>query len=214
MNFKETINTILETGHGKAQGSIGDVFFKINIFNTNKPIVITFQNHGQPLSENEISKPNAYVWGYNFILSTNNYNVLSFSCIKKDNWYRDKQFIESLPSLSQLISAFPIRLGYGSSMGGYGVSAFSNILNIERLLLMNPISSLNKNISPWEDRFNNDLDYDWNGLYNDASITKSNGYVVFDPLFHKDKMHAEKYTKLRKIKLPGVGHAMPAICVT
>ena len=104
---------------------------------------------------------------------------------------------------------FPERLGYGGSMGGYGVSVFANIFRFDRVLLMNPISTLNGNLVPWEPRFPAGRSLNWESGLNDGAKMTCPGYIVYDPLHKLDRRHAERYANLVHLKFFGVGHTTP-----
>jgi hypothetical protein len=95
-------------------------------------------------------------------------------------------------------------------MGGFGASVFADVLHVDKLLLINPISTLKKDIAPFETRFKYGQSLDWGGGYNDGAKNSASGYVVFDPLFDLDSNHAKRYRHLEELKFFGVGHAMPA----
>ena len=134
-------------------------------------------------------------------------NVLS----EENSWYRNYSFYEFTKIFAKSLDTFSERLGYGGSMGAYGVSAYANILKIDRVLLMNPISTLNEVKVPFETRFIEDgKKYDWNtGAFDGADMT-SKGYIIYDPIFDLDKKHADRFNnKIIHLKVPGVGHMMP-----
>lgn len=210
MGFNSDLKNIISSGSGECQGAVGNIFYKFSLIDVNKPLVVTFQNRGEPIPLGEVLSDKAYIWGYPFIKKMNKYNVLSFSCVQIDNWYRDDIFIGNLSRLSSTINVFPKRYGYGSSMGGYAVAAYADILKIESVLLMNPISTLNTTLVPWESRFAEDRHFNWDSSYHDSAATKAKGYIVYDPIFSLDHQHAKRYKNLIHLKVPGVGHAMPA----
>lgn len=94
--------------------------------------------------------------------------------------------------------------------GGFGASVFADVLQVDKLLLINPLSTLNKGLVPFETRFKYGASLDWSGVYNDGAKNNASGYVVFDPIFDLDSKHAKRYVNLDKLKFSGVGHAMPA----
>lgn len=192
-------------------GCIGDIYYKYHFFNTNLPLIITFApNMG--FSSKSVEQGDD-PWSFSF-LKKRQINVISFSCISnKTNYYRDNKFIDNLQNLSNSLPEFPERLAYGCSMGAYGASAFSNVLKVNRLLLIDPISSRKRDIATWDydaGRALNTFDYDWSGKYIDGAETNATGYVVYDPLFNLDKLHAIRYKNLVKLKVSGVGHHMTA----
>ena len=202
------LEAALKSDKGSCNGFIGSVFYRLSVLDKSKPLVITFQHHGSPLTSKDMYLADPYVWGFDFLKKLK-YNVLSFSCLDEDNWYRCNTFITSLNTLSKIISCFPKRLGYGSSMGGYAVGAFSEPLNIESILLMNPISTLKSNLVPWEVRFKADQKLNWDLPFYDGANSNAQGYVIYDPIFDLDHKHAKRYKNLCHLRVPGVGHSMP-----
>jgi hypothetical protein len=192
------------------QKVIGAVFYKLFFHDPSLPVLVTFGSMGMIVTKENANDPNFSPWGFDFAVKLG-VNVLSFSSFVQSTWYRCPIFHEWLENNKTLLSVFPERLGYGGSMGGYGASTFSNVLSIDRLLLLNPISTLQKEIVPWETRpFENAADLnDWTGKFADGAETKSNGWVVFDPIFHLDSLHAKRFCGLKKITFPGVGHQIP-----
>lgn len=193
---------------GESSFSVGGVCGRLTVYSYEKPLVITFSNAGETVSKKQWLLNEDNIWGYNYIKGMK-LNVLSFSCLDKANWYRDATFHDFLVDLSDCLKYFPARLGYGGSMGGYAVSAFSNCLGIERLLLLNPVSTLNKELVPFEKRFLDAQDLEWDSRFKDGAETNSTGFVIYDPIFDLDAKHAKRYTALDHYCLPGVGHQMP-----
>ena len=185
-------------------GVVDSIVYKYFIVDKYSPVVITFSPANIVVNENSESP-----WAFDF-LKQRGVNVFSFSCSTEKNWYRSKSLIQFLKKISEDLKEFPERLGYGSSMGGYAVSAFSQILGLDRILLINPISTLNRRIVPFETRFRtfaNNLDWEFECF--DGADTEALGYVIYDPIYRLDRKHAERYKNLVHLRFPGVGHNMP-----
>lgn len=198
---------IKENESSEEYGIIGNVYYKYYIHDINLPLVITFAHLGEVTSTTDISNSNYTPWAYNFI-KKQNLNVLSFSTYKTPNWYRGKTFHNFIKKLALELVVFKEKLGYGSSMGGYAVSAFADTLGLDRILILNPISTLNRSLVPWETRFRiAATKYPWDTLFHDAALSSCDGHIVYDPLFHCDYQHAQRYKHLVHIKFPGVGHS-------
>ena len=187
---------------------LGDVFCKYNIISYDLPIVVTFSNMGIATTLEQSNSLNYSPWGFE-VVKNFGYNVISFSCFETDNWYRSASFLNHVDAIRHFLEKFPARIGYGGSMGGFGVGSFSKALKFDRVLLFNPISSLNFNLAPWETRYKEAKSLNWNGEYADGADFDCDGYIVFDPLFSLDRNHAKRYKNLVALKIPGVGHAMP-----
>jgi hypothetical protein len=202
---KVIMNTIPAEGHQ----IIDDVYMNYYFVDQSLPLVITFGSLGAWVSRSDAESGSSKSWGFKYILSKG-VNVLSFSCIDSPNWYRSETFHKYLKKLSLQIKSFPIRLGYGSSMGGFGVSSFANLLNIDEVLLLNPISTLNIELVPQENRFTKAREqFDWNDDYMDGAEMEASGYIVYDPLYKIDALHATRYKNLKTLRFPGVGHQIP-----
>jgi len=191
-------------------GFLGKIYFKYHFVDTKLPLVVTFASFGGVKKEDALKGEDP--WGYNFVKKLG-VNVLSFSCLKNsNNYYRDDVFINSVHKVGRSLPDFVERIGYGASMGGYGISAYSDPLKVTRLLLINPISTRKQDIAVWDfdsKRMLKSFDLDWTSKYYDGADTNAKGYVVYDPLFDLDKKHAIRYKGLVKLKVPGLGHGMP-----
>ena len=190
---------------------IGNVFMKYYLFDGKQPLVVVFSNAEYLTNEEDLSNKEYSPWGYNFV-KNNGFNVITFSCFKSSNWYRDIEFHHYLLSIkNEIIKNFKNRLGYGSSNGAYAVSALGDIFVLNRMLLLNPISTLNRKLVRWETRYTEAATkYEWNKSFYDGATTKSRGYIVYDPIFNLDARHAKRYNpNFIHLKLPGMGHGIP-----
>lgn len=190
---------------------VGSVYAKYNFNDFSKPLVITFAPDGLGLIKKESIADGVSPWGFSYIKKLG-YNVISFAELPESrSYYRDRSFREGIARLSKALPAFSERIGYGGSMGGYGVTAYSNVLNISRVLVFNPISTRKKSIATWDFDEKRSLDtfkFDWNGEYSDGADTLASGFIVYDPLYKPDKLHAVRFNGLDKLKFPGVGHGV------
>lgn len=188
---------------------IGNIYGKYNFFDLKKPLVISFSHLGASVDEGEIcSSPSPWAFDY---LAKNNINCLCFAGIRgKNNFYRDADFIKALKEIGESLPGFTERLGYGTSMGAYAAAAFSSPLGVSRVLLGSPISTRKREINNWDldaGRSVESYNFDWNGPYIDAAASKASGYVIYDPLYGLDAIHAKRFTNLKLLKLPGAGHS-------
>ncbi len=190
---------------------LGNIFCKHYFFDKSKPVVVSFAPHDGGIEKKQI-RTKFSPWAFDYLVAKN-INVVSFSFITENfNYYRDTDLFSAIPHLSEALKVFPERLGYGSSAGAYAISAFSNALDIDRVLLLCPISTRKKEINTWDfeaNRFLQSFDFDWTGPYADGADSLSKGYVIYDPFDRLDRLHAERYKNLTKLKLPGAGHLVP-----
>ncbi|MBZ2163609.1 hypothetical protein [Alteromonas stellipolaris] len=185
------------------QGSFALENIKCDFFisDFDKPLLYTFAPFGEA-SADTIS------WGFEFGKNLD-VNVIAISLVSNESWYQDPELYELALNLGKLANFSEI-LGYGGSMGGFGVSVYSNILKIDRLLLLNPFSTLDPNIIPEETRFRwYQRNLEWDSRFNDGAITCSKGVVVYDPLFKLDALQAKRFKDFKLVKLHGVGHQIP-----
>ncbi|USD41334.1 hypothetical protein J4N42_00965 [Vibrio sp. SCSIO 43135] len=207
------LNAVKHNGYYESSGIVNNVYYRCKVTDLEKPLVVCFANAGKKnIASLEEAKSLEYSpWGFEYISSKKDLNVISFSCIGEAMWYRDVAFIAFLESqVTRVTRLFSRVYGYGGSMGGYAVATFQKLLNMDRVLLLNPISTLNSEVVPWEKRFSNaQKNLDWSSDYSDSALNEMQGYVIYDPLFSADKRHADRYRGLKKLKIPGVGHKMP-----
>lgn len=186
-----------------------DIYVRLYLSDTDIPLIFAFSNAGETTTEKNLRNPNYTPWGYEFIKKSG-YSVISFSCYKKNNWFRSKLTQELLEIFSQHIAPYKQKLGYGGSMGGYAVGAYCDLLKLDRCLLFNPISTLNKELAPFEARFiNHANNYPWHNSYHDGALTVTPKIIIIDPLFRPDKQHAYRYKNAEIINYRGVGHGIP-----
>ena len=191
------------------QTVLGGVYCKYHLSDSSRPLIVTFSHANNFIGTENVEDPDASPWGYDYLLKYK-FNAISFSCINKNTWYREDDFHDEIKELAPYIQSFNTRLGYGASMGAFGVGAFASILKLDRVLLLNPISTLNKSLAPFETRFKPArASLDWSNQFHDGANFECPGLVVFDPIFNLDHQHCNRYnSKVRKVKLAGVGHGV------
>ena len=190
----------------------GDNYIKWDIkIDTTIPVVFTFANADlntpECVSKNK-PKDNYKPWGFDFIKKMG-VSVVSISNIGHASWYRHPDLINALKTITNFLDVnhLDIRFGYGDSMGGFGVSAFSNMLKLKKCLLLYPISSLNTTLVPFVKGYQYGRSLNWDTPYNDGSKSNCTGVIVYDPLCRGDRLHAERYgAKYLKVRVPGLGH--------
>lgn len=208
MSKKEFLQSV-KYSEGVFKIIVGDNSCFARITDKSRPILVAFTNMGAAVSPEEFYSNLFIAWG-DKIAFANGVNIISFGCIEEDNWYRNSELTSFISEIGKVINNFPERLGYGGSMGGGAAGSFAELLNLDRLLLLNPITTLNTDMVPWETRFQKYASLDWHSSLYDGSNFTTPGIVVYDPIFHLDKKHAERYEEnVLHLKCPGVGHAMP-----
>lgn len=186
-----------------------DIYVRFYLGDTDKPIIVAFSNAGETTTEQQLKNPNYAPWAYDFI-KKEGYSVISFSCYKKNNWFRTPLTQDLIKVFSQHITPYQEKLGYGGSMGGYAVGAYSDLLKLDRCLLFNPISTLNLSLVPYENRFYEAAnEYSWQQNYHDGADTGTPKIIIVDPLLQLDKLHAHRYKNAHIVNYRGVGHGIP-----
>ncbi|SFO90544.1 hypothetical protein SAMN04488056_11576 [Cohaesibacter marisflavi] len=190
-----------------------DGLYAADIFIQNDgPIVFAFDNMNSagPI-ENRVG------WGFDFIRSKD-INVISFLETRSTAWYRRTSFFHFLDEIDRAFNfnQFSSRISYGGSMGGYAAGAFASRLNCDSAILLNPISTLNKQLAPWEPRYPKAKKENWESSFHDASegiIGVSKVFLVADPLLAPDRKHIHRFfqasPRCEFYRIPGVGHGMP-----
>lgn len=201
------INEIDNNTLGSGLDIVDNMYYRYKIVSYNKPIIISFPPLG--VHKTDIND-NTVIWGFNFLCSFD-LNVISFGCIGDNNYYNSDSFIDFMEKLAGKINIFPNCLGYGFSRGGFGVGAYANLLSLDKILMVHPVSTKNKEKVPWDNRRTTDLaqSLDWSKRYTDISIPEScKVWIIYDPLNIVDKQHADRYTGrfVSKIKVLGMGH--------
>jgi tetratricopeptide (TPR) repeat protein len=173
-------------------------------------LCVTFEPMGVAGQHN----PHRLSWGARALVARN-LSVLGIKS-KGDNWYRRPDLHRFLVSLQSggFFKGYKKVLFYGGSMGGYAALAFSALADDAVVLALNPQTSLDISIVPWEARFAVGQREDWRGAFADAAVSAQHAreiWVCYDPLLRQDRLHVERLPKanLRKLKIPGVGHKIP-----
>lgn len=150
-------------------------------------------------------------WGYEFYKAEGWSHLGVMSFVK--NWYRDNALFDYLEDLAGrgFFENFKKVVMTGTSMGGYAATAFASLVPGCTVLAYSPQSTLDENLVPWEKRFKTGRKQDWSGRYGDAALTvglADNAFVLYDPGFEPDRLHAERYqgASVRLLKTWFSGH--------
>lgn len=191
----------------------GNVYVKYRIVDESLPIVFTFANayRGDSrcvLSADDVSNCIS-PWAFDPVAAYG-LNVVSFASIGAPSWYRDQELAELIDGLGPQVLRFSERLGYGDSMGAFGVSAFSSRLHLDRLLLVSPISTLNTGIAPFVRGYEwARSTYEWNTGEIDGAKSQSKGVIIYDPLVRGDRLHQQRFSdSFVRLRCPGLGHGL------
>ncbi|MET4633712.1 hypothetical protein [Kaistia defluvii] len=139
--------------------------------------------------------------------STNNINVVAVKS-HGNHWYQHAEMDEVVDRINERLGSRQ-RVGYGSSMGGYGALNFSERLSLDRVLLFAPQFSADIRTVPWERRWQSEQDTLACRYDAVAQIAPVGGYIFFDPHNRNDQRHADLIRQrhpLTPIKMPFSGH--------
>lgn len=176
-------------------------------------IVVTFEGADQTIPRADLRRPG---FGEAFLLSKG-YAVLSV-LTESAHWYRRPDVQEALahPDLAAFLGGFARRHSYGSSMGAFAAIAFADLLRVDNVIAMQPVSSLRADLVPWETRFRPGASLDWTGQYADACdgcATPQRVWTFFDPedldAPHAERIGAATGDRFAPVPVPGAKHAVP-----
>jgi len=187
---------------------VDNVYIRYQLTDINKPLLFLFSPSGTNVKEQDL-EPNFAPWGYNFALQQQ-VNVIAFQHLEVSNWFRSYALTDFLEQLTTLLTPFKCRLGYGLSRGGFAVSAFANLLQLDYVLLFYPVSTKNTHLVPWDTRSSTELaqQFNWDSHYHDKDLGKAQGYIIYDPENEIDRLHAARYPELAHMQVPGMGHGV------
>ena len=134
-------------------------------------------------------------WAYSFIKEFG-YSQLGVIARRKD-WYRDPQLIAELEKLASdgYFDQFGRVIMTGTSMGGFGALAFSSLSPGCTVVSYSPQTTLDKELVPWEKRFQMGANRNWSLPYSDCAFEIEEAkrvHVFYDPYFEPDRAHVER----------------------
>lgn len=185
---------------------------RIRIKDFSRPIFFTFDYLSLPYRDiRDFDKRKAFAVSF---LKKTGYNYCAFMLADVLSWYRDPEWIELMELIREVdpFQKLPARFIYGSSMGGYAGAAHARNLRADVALLVHPISTLKKELVPWEKRYlRAQSTLNWNSGFYDTDIpSNTKVYVLYDNLFTDDSRHARRIQQsannVELIKVPGFGH--------
>lgn len=133
-------------------------------------------------------------WGYGFY-GAEGWSHLGVMAFEK-NWYRDDALFDFMEEKQTLFQRFSRVIMTGTSMGAYAATAFADLAPGCTVVAFSPQATLKKSTVPWEERFNSGRKQDWSGRYAhgpDHCKQARDVFIVYDPYFEPDRLHAEFY---------------------
>jgi hypothetical protein len=142
---------------------------------------------------------------------------ISHLCFKPKSvdWYRHPDFPNVLTELrnTKVFSQFPRTIAYGGSMGGFAALTFADHLGVTNVLALNPQTTLDKDLVPWETRFERAQRQDWKTPFADAvggSDAVRQVVIICDPFVSQDALHVARLdqSNLVCLRAPFLGHGV------
>ena len=195
-------------GTAYVQKRLNDRYF-LDYIEGNGTLIITFNAFG---TINEKTIRTEEPWGFKFI-ARHGLSILGIKPLTAE-WYRGPDLHAFLRSaeFARFVAGFDRVILYGTSMGAFAALVFSDAVPNADVLALNPQTTLDRRIVPWEWRWKGGQAQDWNGDFNDAAIFSRKArrvFVTYDPFFRLDRLHAERLPKenVTRVLVPLVGHS-------
>lgn len=151
----------------------------------NPVLMLSFDNLSNVSDRSPMREP----WAYRFCKSHDISHLGVMANV--GNWFRDEWLIDQLESLA----AAGFFLGYdrvvlsGTSMGAFAALTFAALAPGAHVIALNPQTTLDARIVPWEQRFWRGRRQDWTLPYSDAvegAKTAAKVNLFYDPYFEPD----------------------------
>lgn len=180
-------------------GAEGEGFFEKNLRHSlmfiKRPsdrLLVTFDNLSNVNDDSVLREP----WAYKFA-ADGGYSHLGVMAHVSD-WYRDGDLIRRFQGLvaQGFFEGYERVVFAGVSMGGYASLAFSSLVPGAHVVAINPQSTLDPDLVPWETRYENGRRQDWTlPLADGAALTAGSGRVniLYDPFFELDQQHVDRF---------------------
>ena len=154
-------------------------------------LLVTFDN----LSNVNDADPGREPWGYKFAQE----NALSHLGVMAhvSDWYRDADLIGRFETLVRdgFFAGYDRVVFAGVSMGGYAAMAFGGLVEGSHVIAINPQTTLDEDLVPWETRYENGRRQDWTLPLGDAAALTGNMgrlNVFYDPYHALDQAHVDR----------------------
>lgn len=198
-NAEVSLNLVLETEN---------YFLEAHVFDQDK-IFVTFEN-ANPRGP----RPEKYRagWGSEALRKRR----ISTLCVKPKipDWYLKPDLAEAFVSLRPWLAGFTRVIAYGGSMGGFGALTYADTMGATDVVAMNPQSTMNPTLVPWETRFKAAPRGEFVGRFGDAKenfVNTPRVFILVDRYFapdwgHVSRLHPGSYTALN---VPYLQHGLP-----
>lgn len=136
-------------------------------------------------------------WAFKFAQDTNISHLGIMAHVS--DWYRDPVLIERMQALAKdgFFDGYDRVVFAGVSMGGFASIAFGSLVPGAHAVAINPQSTLDEGLVPWESRYENGRRQDWTLPLSDAAaLTKGFARVniFYDPYHDLDQAHVDRFS--------------------
>ena len=131
------------------------------------------------------------------------------------NWYQASDLWDyfHLAGKTGFFEGYESVVTYGSSMGGFAAMAFAKLIGAQRVVAIQPRSTLRWTL-PWRSEQSDNMVYNRVGPHADAvdGLTPEMDVQVFaDPFFARDWNHAKRVPRATLYRVPLVKHNVPRV---
>ncbi|MDR9392843.1 MAG: glycosyltransferase family 2 protein [Roseovarius sp.] len=158
-----------------------------------KRLLVTFDNLSNVGDASMTREP----WGFKFAQDCNIAHLGVMAHVS--DWYRDPDLIDRMRKLADdgFFDGYDRVVMAGVSMGGFAAIAFASLVPGAHVVSVNPQSTLDPDIVPWESRYENGRRQDWTLPLSDAAaLTGGLGRVniFYDPYHALDRQHVARFS--------------------
>jgi len=156
-------------------------------------LLVTFDN----LSNVNDDKTEREPWAYKFAQDEGLAHLGIMAHVS--DWYRDAALMERFEKMAAggFFEGYKRVIFAGVSMGGYAALAYSSYAPGAHVIAVNPQSTLDSSLVPWETRYENGRRQDWAlPLADAAAVTGSAERVniFYDPYHALDQKHVDRFS--------------------
>ncbi len=154
-------------------------------------LLVTFDNLSNVNDADPLREP----WAYKFARESGLSHLGVMAHVS--DWYRDAGLIERFERLVRdgFFDGYDRVVFAGVSMGGYAAIAFGSLVKDAHVIAINPQTTLDEALVPWETRYENGRRQDWTLPLGDAAaLTGGLGRlnVFYDPYHALDQKHIDR----------------------
>lgn len=128
----------------------------------------------------------------------------------KSDWYQFEEMIQACEAVREIASPFAVRIGYGSSMGGYAALNFAPLINLNRVLAISPQYSFDSRKIPSDPRYraahNKINGVVWDRI-DSQSLASLESLILYDRKDPMDKYHVDLIKACSSVETLALDHS-------